>query len=101
MSKCLHSHHVTCDLASSIFCQYNSFGDRRWLKLINYVFYWMVMRSLEEKVAFCLYNKVQKGPGPYYALQSSQRDKPVKKFAFKIKKLDFEKLGISGVFRQI
>ena len=39
----------------------------------------MAMRSLEEKVAFCLNNKVQKGPGPYYALKSSQRDEPVKK----------------------
>ena len=42
------------------------------------------MRYLEEKVAFCLY-KVQKGPGPYYALKSLQRDKPVKKLTFNIK----------------
>ena len=39
----------------------------------------MAMRSLEEKVAFCLYNKVQKDPGLYYALESSHRDEPVKK----------------------
>ena len=44
----------------------------------------MAMRSLEEKVAFCLYNKVLKGPGPYYALTSLQRDEPVKKITFKI-----------------
>ena len=43
------------------------------------------MRSLEEKVAFCLYNKVQKGAGPYYALKSLQRDETVKKSTFTIK----------------
>ena len=48
------------------------------------------MKSLEEKVAFCLYNKVQKGPGPYYALKSSQRDEPVKKLSFQVKKLTFK-----------
>ena len=47
------------------------------------------MRSLEEKVAFWLYNKVQKGPGPYYALKSSQRDEPVEKRTFKIKNWTF------------
>ena len=50
------------------------------------------MRSLEEKVAFCLYNKVQKDPGLYYALESSHRDEPVKKkLTFKIK------IGLSGI----
>ena len=44
------------------------------------------MRSLEEK-------EVQKGPGPYYALKASQRDKPVKKLTFKIK------IGLSGIRR--
>ena len=43
------------------------------------------MRSLEEKVAFCLFNKVQKGAGPYYALKSSQIDEPVRKLTFNIK----------------
>ena len=70
---------------SQIFCEYNSCGNRRWLKLIDYLFYWMAMRSLEEKVAFCLYHKIQKGPGPYYALKSSQRGEPVKKLAFNTK----------------
>ena len=65
-----------------IFCQNNSCDHRRWLKLIDYLFYWMAMRSLEEKVAFCLYNKVQEGPGRYYALKSSQRDEAVKKLIF-------------------
>ena len=47
------------------------------------------MRSLEEKVAFYLYNKVQKGPGPYYTLKSSQGDEPVKKLTFSIKNWTF------------
>ena len=59
------------------------------------------MRSLEEKVAFCLYNKVQKGPGPCYALKSLQRDEPFKTLYFQDKKLDFQELSISGAFRQI
>ena len=41
--------------------------------------------GLYKKVAFCLYNKVQKGPGPYYALKSLQRDGPIKKLTLKIK----------------
>ena len=53
----------------------------------------MAMRSSEEKVAFCLYNKVQKGPGPYYTLKSLQRDEPVKKLTFKIE------IGLSGIRR--
>ena len=53
----------------------------------------MAMRSLEEKVALCLYNKIQKGLGPYYALKFSQRDKPIKKLTFKIK------IGLSGIRR--
>ena len=53
----------------------------------------MAMRSLEEKIAFRLYNKVQKGPGPYYALKSSQRDEPVKILTFKIE------IGFSGIRR--
>ena len=51
----------------------------------------MAMRSLEENVTFCLYNKVQKGPGPYYALKFSQRDKRAKKLTFK------RKIGLSGI----
>ena len=70
---------------SQIFRQYNSCGHCRWLKLIDYLFYWMAMRTLEEKVAFCLYNKIQKVPGSYNALKSLQRDKPVKKLTFNIK----------------
>ena len=77
-------------------CQYNSCGHCSWLKLIDYLYYWMAVRSLEEKVAFCLYNKVQKGPGPYYALKyyalkSLQRDEPVKKLTVRIK------IGPSGI----
>ena len=68
-----------------IFCQYNSCGYCRWLKLIDYLFYWTLMRSLEEKVAFCLYSKTQKGPSTYYSLKSLQRDEPVKKLTFNIK----------------
>ena len=48
-----------------------------------------------------MYNKVQKGQGPYYTLKSSQRGEPVKKLYFQDKKLDFQKLGVSGAFRQI
>ena len=49
------------------------------------------MRYLEEEVAFCFYNKVQKSPGPYYALKSAQRDEAVKKLTFKIKNWTFRK----------
>ena len=60
----------------------------------------MAMRSLEEIVAFCLYNKVQKGPGPYYASKRSQRDEPVKKKEKKLGVKNLE-LGVSRVLRQI
>ena len=99
MPKCLHSHHVTCGLVRHFVNV--KLWHRRWLKLIGYLYYWMAMRSLEDKVAFCMYNKVQKGPGPYYALKFSQRGEPVKKLYFQGKKLDFQKLGVSGAFRQI
>ena len=89
MPKCLHLHNVTFGLARHFVNMLAVATAGGWLKLIDYLHYWMTMRSLEEKAAFCSYTKVQKDPDPCYALKSSQRDESFKKIYFQDKKYDF------------